>query len=325
MSFKPEAALVESVGERTLRVRREPLLGCVRGRAGLELDLDRIRPVRSPQSPDGVSIDSQPRRPLLIFPLRLERDPPVVAVTGRLVDLRVPQRLAGDTIHDARIPHAELADGGEIRTALGQDRLGRGLCRRCAGELPVGLALRVFLEVHSQSLDLQIGHHHAAAKQFEQLDAEAKLLDRHELRILRPFRVLETDVGGLHTRDQRLANVEIAADLELASRKVRHSRRDERLEPVEVEDCDDDHQRRDGAGQEDAYGDCDLAKHETTSAGPLAVRPHVGFEFFRSLATPPPAWRSVKSTLWPLFPVKWRSSTAQFAFRYRLRKSRTRS
>ena len=162
---------------------------------------------------------------------------------------------------------------------------------------PVGPALRVFLEVHSQSLDLHIGHHHAAAKQFEQLDAEAKLLDRHELRILRPFRVLETDAGGLHTRGQRLANVEIAADLEPASRKVGHSRRDERLEPVEVEDCDDDYQRRDGAGQEDGYGDCDLAKHETTSAGPLAVRHDVGSEIFRSLATPTPAWRLVKSTL----------------------------
>ena len=262
MSFKPEAAPLDSVGERTLRVRREPLLGCVRGRAGIELDLDRIRTVRSPQPPHGVSIDSQLRRPLLIFPLRLERDAPVVAVTDCLVDLRVPQLLAGDTIHDSRVPHAELADGGEIGTALGQDRLGRGLCRRCAGELPVGLALRVFLEVHSQSLDLHIGHHYAAAKQFEQLDAEAKLFDPHELRILRPFRVLETDVGGLHARGQRLANVEIATDLELASRIVRHARRDERLEPVEVEECDDEHHRHDGAGQEDAYGDCDLAKHE---------------------------------------------------------------
>lgn len=45
-------------------------------------------------------------------------------------------------------------------------------------------------------------------------------------------------------------------------KKVRHSRGDERFEPVEVEGCDDDHhhQCRDGAGEEDGYGDCDLAK-----------------------------------------------------------------
>ena len=103
-------------------------------------------------------------------------------------------------------------------------------------------------------------------------------LDRHELRILSPLRVLETDVGGLHGRGQRLANVEIAADLELSSRKVRHPRRHQRLEPVEVEDCDDDHQRRDGPGEEDGYGDCDLANHETTSAGLLAVRHNAGFQ-----------------------------------------------
>ena len=58
----------------------------------------------------------------------------------------------------------------------------------------------------------------------------------------------------------------LAQDSTAAESEATDAENTERFEPVEVEDCDDDHQRHDGADEEDGYGDCDVAKHVISQA-----------------------------------------------------------
>ena len=121
---------------------------------------------------------------------------------------------------------------------------------------PVAVPVGMHRQPHVGARNQHAVDHEISAQQREQADAELRAAPRHHGLGAEARRIAETAIAGAQCEPRKEAEIDVAGECELASRRITHRGFDLRLESIRIDEPDDQQHADDGEGEDrtEAHG-----------------------------------------------------------------------